>query len=124
MCMPKILIAEDQADLREMIALTLRLAGFEVVAAADGEQAYQQANVALPDLIILDLELPHLSGSEVCKKLKARQAFANPPVVIMSSHDNPVEIENSLRAGAREYIHKPFELNFLMDKVVTLLTEN
>jgi len=124
MCMPKILIAEDQADLREMIALTLRLAGFEVVAAADGEQAYQQANVALPDLIILDLELPHLSGSEVCKKLKARQAFANTPVVIMSSHDNPVEIENSLRAGAREYIHKPFELNFLMDKVVTLLTEN
>ncbi|HEY4717989.1 MAG TPA: response regulator [Anaerolineales bacterium] len=122
--MPKILIAEDQADLREMIALTLRLAGFEVVAAADGEQAYQQANVALPDLIILDLELPHLSGSEVCKKLKARQAFANTPVVIMSSHDNPVEIENSLRAGAREYIHKPFELNFLMDKVVTLLTEN
>ncbi|HKY79408.1 MAG TPA: response regulator [Anaerolineales bacterium] len=122
--MPKILIAEDQADLREMIALTLRLAGFEVVAAADGEQAYQQANVALPDLIILDLEMPHLSGSEVCKKLKARQAFANTPVVIMSSHDNPVEIENSLRAGAREYIHKPFELNFLMDKVVTLLTEN
>jgi len=122
--MPKILIAEDQADLREMIALTLRLAGFEVVAAADGEQAYQQANVALPDLIILDLELPHLSGSEVCKKLKARQAFANTPVVIMSSHDNPIEIENSLKAGAREYIHKPFELNFLMDKVVTLLTEN
>lgn len=122
--MPKILIAEDQADLREMIALTLRLAGFEVVAAADGEQAYQQANVALPDLIILDLEMPHLNGSEVCKKLKARQAFANTPVVIMSSHDNPVEIENSLRAGAREYIHKPFELNFLMDKVVTLLTEN
>ena len=122
--MPKILIAEDQADLREMIALTLRLAGFEVVAAADGEQAYQQANVALPDLIILDLEMPHLSGSEVCKKLKARQAFANTPVVIMSSHDNPIEIENSLKAGAREYIHKPFELNFLMDKVVTLLTEN
>ena len=122
--MPKILIAEDQADLREMITLTLRLAGFEVLAAADGEQAYQQANVALPDLIILDLELPHLSGSEVCKKLKARQAFANTPVVIMSSHDNPVEIENSLKAGAREYIHKPFELNFLMDKVVTLLTEN
>ena len=122
--MPIILIAEDQADLREMIALTLRLAGFEVVAAADGEQAYQQANVALPDLIILDLEMPHLSGSEVCKKLKARQAFANTPVVIMSSHDNPIEIENSLKAGAREYIHKPFELNFLMDKVVTLLTEN
>jgi len=70
--MTKILVAEDQVDLREMIALTLRLSGYEVLATEDGEQAYRQAKAALPDLMILDLEMPLLSGSEVCRRLKAR----------------------------------------------------
>ncbi|MEX2143632.1 MAG: response regulator [Anaerolineales bacterium] len=119
--MPKILVAEDQVDLREMIILTLRMAGFDVVAAEDGEQAYQQAKASRPDLLILDLDLPYLSGAEVCKKLKARQDFARTPIVIISSHDNPAEIEKSMIAGAQDYIRKPFELNQLMQRVTTLL---
>jgi DNA-binding response OmpR family regulator len=121
--MAKILIAEDQVDLREMIALTLRLAGFEVVATADGAQAYLQAKTSQPDLLILDLDMPHLTGVEVCKKLKSRLDFASTPVVIMSSHNNPAKIEASLNAGAQEYIRKPFELKLLMDKVFTLLNK-
>ncbi|HKY79178.1 MAG TPA: response regulator [Anaerolineales bacterium] len=122
--MTKILVAEDQVDLREMIALTLRLSGYEVLATEDGEQAYRQAKAALPDLMILDLEMPLLSGSEVCRRLKARQDFAATPVVIISSNDDPVQIEDSLKAGAREYIRKPFEINQLMETVAALLTEN
>ena len=122
--MTKILVAEDQVDLREMIALTLRLSGYEVLATEDGEQAYRQARAALPDLMILDLEMPLLSGSEVCRRLKARQDFAATPVVIISSNDDPGQIEDSLKAGAREYIRKPFEINQLMETVAALLTEN
>ena len=122
--MPKILLAEDQVDLREMIALTLRLSGYEVLATEDGEQAFQQATASLPDLIILDLEMPFLNGWEVCRRLKARQDFASTPVVIISSHGDPVEIENSLNAGAREFIQKPFELNHLIGRVAALLTES
>lgn len=121
--MTKILLAEDQIDLREMIALTLRLSGYEVLATEDGAQAYQQATSALPDLIILDLEMPFLSGSEVCRRLKARQELAGTPVLIMSSHGDPLVIQDSLNAGAREYIRKPFELDQLLQRVDTLLTE-
>lgn len=122
--MPKILLAEDQVDLREMIALTLRLSGYEVLETEDGKQAYREAKASLPDLLILDLEMPFLRGSEVCRRLKAGQDFAGTPVVIMSSHGGPMEIEDSLDAGAREYIRKPFELDHLMERVATLLTEN
>jgi DNA-binding response OmpR family regulator len=121
--MMKILIAEDQADLREMIALTLRLSGYEVLATEDGAQAYQQAASTLPDLIILDLDLPFLSGSEVCRRLKARRELAGTPVLIMSSHEDPLVIQDSLNAGARGYIRKPFELDQLLQRVDILLTE-
>lgn len=122
--MPKILVAEDQIDLREMIASTLRLSGYEVLATEDGEQAFREATTSVPDLIILDLEMPLLGGREVCRRLKARQDFAGTPVVIISSHNDPAEIANSLNAGARAYIHKPFELDQLMERVATLLTES
>jgi DNA-binding response OmpR family regulator len=117
----KILIAEDQADLRDMIAHTLRLSGYEVVATEDGERAYQQAKSTQPDLIILDYELPLLNGRQVCKRLKALDAFTNTPIVIISSYGNPRYMEASLEAGAKEFIRKPFELNHLTDRVAALL---
>ena len=117
----KILIAEDQDDLREMIAHTLRLSGYEVVAAQDGEHAVQQATKTNPDLIILDYELPRLNGRQVCKRLKALDTFTNTPIVIISSYGNPRYMEASLEAGAEEFIRKPFELDHLIQRVDTLL---
>jgi DNA-binding response OmpR family regulator len=119
--MTKILIAEDQADLRDMIAQTLRMSGYEVVATEDGESAYQQAKSTQPDLIILDYQLPLLTGRKVCKKLKAMDAFTKTPIVIISSYGNPRYMEASLEAGAEEFIRKPFELTHLIDRVDTLL---
>ncbi|MCL5428369.1 MAG: response regulator [Chloroflexi bacterium] len=120
--MTKILIAEDQDDLRDMIAQTLRLSGYEVVEAEDGERAYKQAQFTHPDLIILDYDMPRLNGSQVCKRLKAMKAFSNTPIVIISSYGNPFFMEASLAAGAEEFIRKPFELNYLTDRVDALLT--
>lgn len=119
--MTKILIAEDQDDLRDMIAQTLRLSGYEVVAAEDGERAFQQAKSTQPALIILDYELPRLNGRQVCKKLKELDAFSSTPIVMISSYGNPRYMEASLEAGAEEFIRKPFELNHLIDRVDTLL---
>ncbi len=118
----KILIAEDQEDLRNMIAQTLRLSGYEVVAAEDGERAYQEAKSTQPDLIILDYELPRLNGRQVCKRLKALDTFSETPIVIISSYGNPRYMEASLEAGAQEFIRKPFELNQLIDRVDMLLS--
>ena len=120
--MTKILIAEDQADLREMIAQSLRLSGYDVVTTEDGERAYQQAKSIQPDLIILDYELPRLNGSQVCQKLKAMGSFSETPVVIISSYGNPFYVETSMAAGAKAFIRKPFELDHLTEKVNALLS--
>ena len=120
--MAKILIAEDQADLRQMIALTLELAGHQVVAAQDGEIAVQQAKETLPDLIILDLHMPGLNGAQVCERLKALDEFYGTPILIISAVANTDEVQAGLNAGAREYIRKPFELDHFMQRVEALLT--
>ncbi len=120
--MAKILVAEDQADLREMIALTLRLSGHQVEGAGDGRAAYQQAKATHPDLIILDQDMPHLNGRQVCRKLKAIGAFSHTPIVMISSLNDPVAIERSFNAGASEYLPKPFELAHLIQRVDALLT--
>jgi DNA-binding response OmpR family regulator len=122
--MSKILIAEDQADLREMIAFTLQLAGHEVISVADGLEAFNQAEEAKPDLIILDLHMPKLTGYQVCERLKARDEFHRTPIVIISAKGNADEVQAGLDAGAEEYIRKPFELDHLMQRVDALLTSD
>jgi DNA-binding response OmpR family regulator len=119
--MARILVAEDQSDLREMISFTLRLAGHQVVATNDGAEALQQAQDTQPDLIILDLHMPRLTGYEVCRQLKALEAFKDTPVIIISAKGSPDEIQAGLDAGASEYIRKPFPIDNLTSRVRALL---
>lgn len=119
--MSRILVAEDQSDLREMITFTLRLAGHQVISTTDGAEALQQAQDTLPDLIILDLHMPRLTGYEVCRQLKALDAFQNTPVIIISAKGNADEIQAGLDAGASEYIRKPFPIENLTSRVQALL---
>jgi DNA-binding response OmpR family regulator len=119
--MARILVAEDQSDLREMISFTLRLAGHQVVATNDGAEALQQAQDTQPDLIILDLHMPRLTGYEVCRQLKALEAFKDTPVIIISAKGSPDEIQAGLDAGASEYIRKPFPIENLTSRVRALL---
>jgi DNA-binding response OmpR family regulator len=122
MDMTKILVAEDQTDLREMIALSLSLTGYDVLSVEDGELAYLQAQRIRPDLIILDLDLPSLKGTEVCKRLKAMNSFAGIPIVIISAYKSPTAMEESLDAGAAEFLRKPFPLDTLIQRVDHLLS--
>lgn len=117
----KILVAEDQADLREMIATSLAIAGHQVIPAVDGQEAVEQAEKTKPDLILLDLNMPRLDGSQVCAHLKAKDEFRNVPILIMSG-GSPELIEASLQAGAFECLQKPFELDHLIRRVEALLT--
>jgi len=119
--MARILVAEDQSDLREMISFTLRLAGHQVVATNDGAEALQQAQDTQPDLIILDLHMPRLTGYEVCRQLKALEDFKDTPVIIISAKGSPDEIQAGLDAGASEYIRKPFPIENLTSRVRALL---
>jgi DNA-binding response OmpR family regulator len=120
--MSNILVAEDQTDLREMIASTLQLSGHNVVAAADGQEALERAESQTPDLIILDLHMPRLNGFEVCERLKAQEHFREVPILIISSGASREQVNASLKAGAQEYLPKPFDVNHLLQRVEALLT--
>lgn len=119
--MTKILIAEDEPDIRELVAFTLRFAGYEVVAASNGEEAVQLAAKELPDLILMDVRMPRMTGYDACRVLKADPELKDIPVVFLSAKGQESEIQTGLAAGAEEYLLKPFAPDQLTERVRTIL---
>jgi DNA-binding response OmpR family regulator len=119
--MPKILVAEDERDIRELIGFTLRYAGFEVELATNGAEAVEKAAAAQPDLIMLDVRMPRMTGYEACRQLKEDATTAEIPVVFLSAKGQEVEIEQGLASGALEYIVKPFAPDELASQVKDIL---
>jgi DNA-binding response OmpR family regulator len=119
--MAKILIAEDERDIRDLITFTLRFAGHEVIAAANGEEAYSLALEQIPDLILMDVRMPKMTGYEACKALKHEQSTMNIPVVFLSAKGQEAEVQTGLDAGAVEYILKPFSPDQLTERVQAIL---
>jgi DNA-binding response OmpR family regulator len=121
--MTKILIAEDDKDIRELIVLSLGFAGYQVISAADGQQAVDLTLEEEPDLILLDVRMPRLTGFEVLEQIKGHPEFADTPVVILSAKGQESEIEAGLELGALQYILKPFVPDELIDKIKQIETE-
>jgi DNA-binding response OmpR family regulator len=119
--MPKILVAEDERDIRELIGFTLRYAGFEVELATNGAEAVEKAPSVQPDLIMLDVRMPRMTGYEACRKLKDDPTTAEIPIVFLSAKGQEVEIEQGLASGALEYIVKPFAPDELSSQVKDIL---
>jgi DNA-binding response OmpR family regulator len=119
--MPKILVADDERDIRELIGYTLRFAGFEVVLVADGIAAIEQAPLEQPDLILLDVRMPRVTGYDVCRLLKEDPATSAIPIVFLSAKGQEGEIQEGLDSGAVEYIVKPFTPDDLTDQVREVL---
>ena len=115
--MARILLAEDQEDLREMIAIALRLDGHHVMLAADGRDALQQAKDNPPDLFILDVHMPQLTGYEVTKDLRAQQQFKDSPIIIISAKRLDDEVKLGVENGNIEFIQKPFPPKTLTNKI-------
>jgi CheY-like chemotaxis protein len=119
--MAKILIAEDERDIRELVAFTLRFSGYEVVAVENGAEAVQAALVEMPDLILMDVRMPRMTGYEACQHIKADERLRHIPVVFLSAKGQDSEIQAGLDAGALEYLLKPFAPMELSEKVKELL---
>ncbi|RLD00575.1 MAG: two-component system response regulator [Chloroflexi bacterium] len=119
--MAKILVAEDERDIRELIGFTLRFAGFDVVLAANGIEAIEKAPQEQPDLIILDVRMPKMTGYEACRHLKDNPATDAIPIVFLSAKGQETEIEQGLASGAEEYIVKPFAPDDLTNQVREIL---
>ncbi len=101
--MPKILLAEDDRLLSKAASAALRRRGFEVVTAADGEEAIEMARREVPDLILLDVIMPKLQGFEVLAQLKADPATGAIPIVMLSNLAQQADVDEALRAGAIDY---------------------
>jgi CheY-like chemotaxis protein len=119
--MAKILVAEDEPDIRDLIAFTLRFAGHDVVTAGNGAEALELAPQEQPDLILMDVRMPRMTGYEACQRMKADPAVQHIPVVFLSAKGQDAEIRTGMEAGASEYLLKPFAPNELTDHVTDLL---
>ena len=120
--MARILIAEDEKDIRDLITFTLRFAGHEVIPTANGEEAYQTAIAEIPDLILLDVRMPRMTGYEACQQIKANEKTRHIPVVFLSAKGQESEVKTGLEAGAEEYILKPFSPDQLTERIGVILS--
>ncbi len=119
--MAKILIAEDERDIRELVSFSLQFGGFTVVQAANGAEAVEQAQKEIPDLILMDVRMPKMTGYEACRQMKSIPAVRDIPVVFLSAKGQESEIQTGLEAGAEEYILKPFAPDELVKQVQAVL---
>ncbi len=121
--MAKILIAEDERDIRDLVTFTLRFAGYEVVAVGNGEEAVEAARKEMPDLILMDVRMPRMTGYEACAQMKADPQLKDIPVVFLSAKGQDSEIRTGLDVGAAEYLLKPFAPAELTQRVGELLAQ-
>ena len=119
--MAKILIADDEKDIRELITFTLKFAGYDVVSYSNGEEALIAAPLEMPDLILMDVRMPRMTGYEACQKMKEDDRIKHIPVVFLSAKGQEAEIQTGLNVGATEYLLKPFAPDELITRVKELL---
>ena len=114
-----ILVAEDQTDIRDLLVMNLRGAGYEVSAVGDGEQALARQLATPADLLVLDLMMPRMDGLEVCKALRAKGSAA--PILMLTAKSTELDRVLGLELGADDYLTKPFSLAELLARVKALL---
>ena len=118
----RILLVEDEEDVREITLFRLEQAGYEVITAPDGETALELAEKEVPDLIFLDLSLPGIDGDEVCIKLKSNEKLKGIPVVVFSASADVVRVK-AKDIGAQDYLVKPCEPQELVAKAKKWLAQ-
>ena len=119
--MPKVLLVEDNEESREGLSRYLRRNGYEILLAVDGRQAVDVARSAVPDLILIDLNLPVLDGWEATRQLKAGSETRGIPVIALTAHAMAGDRERALEAGCDDYDTKPIDFPRLLTKIESLL---
>ncbi len=117
----KILVVDDEKDLIDLISYNLQRHGYDVIAARDGLEAIDRAAGEAPDLILLDLMLPGIDGTEVTRRLKAEPKTAGIPLIMLTAKGEETDIVVGLTLGADDYITKPFSMKVLLARVSSVL---
>jgi len=121
--MKKILIVDDQAKIRELVNVTIRIGDYEILEAASGDEALEVAKEHLPDLIFLDVMMPNSSidGFETCRQLKDNEQTRSAHILMLTALDKEEDLERGKEVGADGYFTKPFSPLELMNKVEEVL---
>ena len=119
-----ILVADDDEDILTLVSFRFDRAGFEVVTAIDGEQALDLILARHPDLAVLDVRMPKLTGIDVIRQVRANEAVSDLPMVLLSAGVEDENIARGLEAGADDYMKKPFNPQELLARVENILEQN
>jgi two-component system, OmpR family, phosphate regulon response regulator PhoB len=117
----QLLIIEDDVDIGDLVAFKLRQRGFDVRTESDGEAGLAVATVTVPDLVVLDLMMPKLSGIDVCRRLRSTPATAATPIVMLTAKAQEADVELGFAVGATDYLVKPFSPRELVSRVQSIL---
>lgn len=116
-----IIVVEDEADLAELVAFNLERAGYQVRVARDGEAALRLIDSAPPDLVVLDLMIPKVSGLEVARQVRTSPRTSGIPILMLTAKAEELDQVAGLRAGADDYVTKPFSMKVLLARVEAVL---
>jgi len=119
--MAKIVVADDDADIRDLVVFKLEQSGHEVVPVSDGAAAVVACRAELPDLAVLDVMMPGMSGVDACRELRADPMLARIPVILLTARAQESDIERGFSAGADDYVVKPFSPRELASRVDAVL---
>jgi DNA-binding response OmpR family regulator len=117
-----VLVADDDSDILRFVEINLRLEGFEVVTARDGPDALAKAVAVQPDLVLLDVRMPGIDGYTVCARIRADASLAAVRVIIVTANYGSAEVAAARRAGADDFLVKPFLPATLIDMTKALLS--
>jgi DNA-binding response OmpR family regulator len=117
----KILVVDDEVNITQILEFSIGAEGYEVITAANGEEAIDKARREQPDLIILDIMMPKIDGYEACRILKANPLTKGIPVVLLTAKGRDIDKRLGYEVGATDYIIKPFSPNKLVDRIHQLL---
>jgi DNA-binding response OmpR family regulator len=117
----RVLVVDDERDIVDLVRYNLTKNGYEALVANDGQEALQIATRELPDLIILDLMLPGLNGTEVARRLKGDPRTAHIPIVMLTAKGEETDVIVGLTLGADDYVTKPFSIKILLARLATVL---
>jgi len=118
----KILIVDDEVYILHILDFSLGAEGYEVITAADGEEAIERAKKEKPDLVVLDIMMPKVDGFEACRRLKADPETSPIPVILLTAKGREVDRRMGMEVGADDYIVKPFSPNKLIEKIGSFLS--
>ena len=119
--MSKIVVADDDADIRELVTFILEMDGHEVFPVRDGAAAVEACRDEDPDLAVLDFMMPRMSGVDACRALRTDAALAGIPVILLTARTEASDIEHGVNAGADDHVAKPFSPSELAARVAAIL---